>query len=59
LQDIFRESGLSAGAVYRYFKSKDDLVQAIAARVLGHLAAVVDTALAEDPTPNCAPACGN
>jgi AcrR family transcriptional regulator len=52
LQDIFRESGLSAGAVYRYFKSKDDLVQAIAAGALGHLAAVVETALGEDPVPS-------
>jgi AcrR family transcriptional regulator len=30
MQDICREAGLSAGAVYRYFSSKDDLVEAIA-----------------------------
>ncbi len=30
MQDIFKESNLSAGAVYRYFKSKDELIQAIA-----------------------------
>jgi AcrR family transcriptional regulator len=30
MQDIFAESGLSAGAVYRYFASKDDIVEAIA-----------------------------
>src|SRR5918993_6093003 len=30
MQDVFAESGLSAGAVYRYFKSKDELVAALA-----------------------------
>jgi AcrR family transcriptional regulator len=29
MQDIVRESGLSAGAIYRYFPSKDDIVAAI------------------------------
>src|SRR3954470_18901979 len=28
MQDIFAESGLSAGAVYRYFKSKNEIVAA-------------------------------
>jgi len=30
MQDILTESGLSAGAVYRYFNSKSDIVSAIA-----------------------------
>lgn len=30
LQDVFAEAGLSAGCVYSYFKSKDELVLAIA-----------------------------
>ncbi|WP_198653343.1 TetR/AcrR family transcriptional regulator [Actinocorallia populi] len=30
MQDIFKESGLSAGAVYRYFPAKADLVSEIA-----------------------------
>ncbi|MFD9001485.1 TetR/AcrR family transcriptional regulator [Streptomyces sp. NPDC059582] len=30
MQDIFAESGLSSGAVYRYFSSKDDMILAIA-----------------------------
>jgi TetR/AcrR family transcriptional regulator, transcriptional repressor of aconitase len=51
MQDVFRESGLSAGAVYRYFKSKDELIQAISAGVLGQMAAALDAALAEDPVP--------
>lgn len=34
MQDIFRESGLSAGAVYRYFPSKNSLIRAIAESAL-------------------------
>ena len=35
MQDIFREAGLSAGAVYRYFPTKDSLVAAVVEQVLG------------------------
>jgi TetR/AcrR family transcriptional regulator, transcriptional repressor of aconitase len=31
MQDIVRQSGLSAGALYTYFKSKDEMIEAIAA----------------------------
>lgn len=31
MQDIVKQSGLSAGALYTYFKSKDEMIQAIAA----------------------------
>lgn len=51
MQDIFHESGLSAGAVYRYFKSKDDLIQEIARHAYQQIASVIDLALAEDPMP--------
>ena len=34
MQDIFKASGLSAGAVYRYFPSKHELVKAIAGESL-------------------------
>jgi TetR/AcrR family transcriptional regulator, transcriptional repressor of aconitase len=30
MQDILREADLSAGAVYRYFRSKEELIVAIA-----------------------------
>ncbi|GMA64580.1 TetR/AcrR family transcriptional regulator [Alicyclobacillus fastidiosus] len=30
MQDIIQQSNLSPGAIYRYFKSKDELIQAIA-----------------------------
>jgi AcrR family transcriptional regulator len=29
VSDVIKESGLSAGSVYRYFKNKDDLIKAI------------------------------
>jgi AcrR family transcriptional regulator len=35
MQDIFHEAGLSAGAVYRYFPTKELLVAAVVHRVLG------------------------
>ncbi|WP_344893795.1 TetR/AcrR family transcriptional regulator [Actinomadura meridiana] len=39
MQDIFAESGLSAGAVYRYFKSKNELIKANIETVAGDLQA--------------------
>jgi TetR/AcrR family transcriptional regulator, transcriptional repressor of aconitase len=37
MQDILAESGMSAGAVYRYFNSKSDIVSAIACENMGAL----------------------
>ncbi|MEU5878486.1 TetR/AcrR family transcriptional regulator [Spirillospora sp. NPDC047279] len=51
MQDIFAESGLSAGAVYRYFKSKTEIIQALASTAIASLAGYVATVLAEDPVP--------
>jgi TetR/AcrR family transcriptional regulator, transcriptional repressor of aconitase len=51
MQDVFREAGLSAGAVYRYFKSKDELVRAISAGAFGRMSTVIEDALAEEPVP--------
>lgn len=34
MQDVIAEAGLSVGAVYRYFKGKEDLVTAIASSVV-------------------------
>jgi AcrR family transcriptional regulator len=42
MQAIFEESGLSPGAVYRYFKGKEEIVQAIAAETLGGFAAALE-----------------
>jgi AcrR family transcriptional regulator len=51
MQDVFHESGMSAGAVYRYFKSKDEIVRAIATEGQEQLAEFLSTILAEDPLP--------
>ncbi|WP_460515233.1 TetR/AcrR family transcriptional regulator [Flindersiella endophytica] len=37
MQDIFAEAQLSAGATYRYFKSKEEIIGAIATDLIGHL----------------------
>jgi AcrR family transcriptional regulator len=42
MQAIFDEAGLSPGAVYRYFKSKEEIVQAIAEETLGSFAAALE-----------------
>jgi AcrR family transcriptional regulator len=39
MQDLIREAGLSVGAVYRYFTSKTEIINAIADSVAGALAA--------------------
>jgi AcrR family transcriptional regulator len=46
MQDIFAESGMSAGGIYRYFKSKDDLVEAIADGSLSFIAETCEELLA-------------
>ena len=38
MADVIRESGLSAGAVYGYFKGKNDIIRAIAERSIGAVA---------------------
>ncbi|MFJ1460845.1 TetR/AcrR family transcriptional regulator [Nocardia sp. N2S4-5] len=51
MQDVFTESGLSAGAVYRYFKSKDDLIAALAADATQLLRGILDDIINRDPLP--------
>ena len=46
MQDIVAETGLSAGAIYRYFPAKEDIVAAIAAEHHAREAAVLDGAKA-------------
>jgi AcrR family transcriptional regulator len=43
---------MSAGAVYRYYPSKDDLIAAVADRVMAAAAAVVQQLLAEERAPH-------
>jgi len=51
MQDVFAESGMSAGAVYRYFKSKDEIVAAIADEVVTGALRLMDDVLAATPMP--------
>ncbi|MET9025553.1 TetR/AcrR family transcriptional regulator [Nocardia sp. NPDC004168] len=51
MQDVFTESGLSAGAVYRYFKSKDELITALATETTVALRIAMDEAIRRDPLP--------
>lgn len=52
MQDVFRESGLSAGAVYRYFPSKHAIIAAIADETLGQVIGGIDEITATDPVPS-------
>ncbi|WP_405013880.1 TetR/AcrR family transcriptional regulator [Kitasatospora sp. NBC_01539] len=51
MQDLLRESGLSAGAVYRYFASKDEIVAAIAEECFRQVRAAFADAAAAVPPP--------
>ena len=51
MQDIFKESGLSAGAVYRYFPAKADLVSEIAADKQAAAQAALREILAREELP--------
>jgi AcrR family transcriptional regulator len=42
MQDLIQEAGLSVGAVYRYFKSKNEIITAIATTVVGGLQLNID-----------------
>ncbi|MCX4789564.1 TetR/AcrR family transcriptional regulator [Streptomyces sp. NBC_01221] len=45
MQDILREADMSAGAVYRYFRGKDDIIAAIGSDALGEFTAAFDSVL--------------
>jgi AcrR family transcriptional regulator len=47
MQDLFAEAGLSSGAVYRYFASKDELIMAIAEANFRDITTMIHT-VAED-----------
>jgi AcrR family transcriptional regulator len=52
VQDVLQEANLSAGAVYRYFRSKDEIVAAIAAEAVTEISGAIDGAFdATDPPP--------
>lgn len=45
MQDVFTEAGKSAGAVYRYFPKKEDMIVGVAAQNLDDVTEVLHTAL--------------
>lgn len=49
MQDLFAEAGLSAGAVYRYFASKDEVIAAIAEDNMRAVLAMINEVAHEDP----------
>lgn len=51
MQDVFREAGLSAGAVYRYFPSKNAIIATIAEEVVSEILAEIDEIVRADPLP--------
>jgi len=52
MQDVLGEAHLSAGAVYRYFRGKDEIIAAIAGEAVTEIAGALDTAFdADDPPP--------
>ena len=50
MQDIFREAGLSPGAVYSYFTGKDELIAAIIGEMMGFIGETA--ALFSEPLPD-------
>jgi AcrR family transcriptional regulator len=49
MQDVIAEAGLSVGAVYRYFKSKNDLITAIAESVINAASAMFEDLARHEP----------
>ncbi|TDC75860.1 TetR/AcrR family transcriptional regulator [Streptomyces hainanensis] len=49
MQDVLRETGLSAGAVYRYFPSKDAMILALATSVLGVVRETFESLPVDEP----------
>ncbi|WP_196255775.1 TetR/AcrR family transcriptional regulator [Micromonospora sp. WMMD558] len=51
MQDVIAEAGLSVGAVYRYFPSKADLINAIAEEAVGGVGEILADLIRRDPPP--------
>jgi TetR/AcrR family transcriptional regulator, transcriptional repressor of aconitase len=49
MQDLFAESGLSSGAVYSYFASKDDVITAIAEENMRDVVALIHDVAGSQP----------
>ncbi|MFD9116250.1 TetR/AcrR family transcriptional regulator [Streptomyces bottropensis] len=51
MQDVLKEADLSAGAVYRYFSGKEELIAAIVGAVLDEIRAAFEDAVLQSPPP--------
>ncbi len=51
MQDVLKAVDLSAGAVYRYFSGKEELIAAIAAEVLETVRDTLERSARENPRP--------
>ncbi|MFE0172055.1 TetR/AcrR family transcriptional regulator [Streptomyces sp. NPDC059002] len=51
MQDVLKEVGLSAGAVYRYFRGKEELIEAIVSEVLDEIRGIFEAAAEQSPPP--------
>ena len=51
MQDVLSEANLSAGAVYRYFRSKDDIIAAIAIDALAEVTSAFEDVFDTDTPP--------
>lgn len=51
MQDVLREAGLSAGAVYRYFSGKEELIAAIVDEVFSGIRSAFEDAVKQSPPP--------
>jgi AcrR family transcriptional regulator len=52
MQDVLSEANLSAGAVYRYFRGKEEIIAAIAGEAVAAIVDALDTAFdVDDPPP--------
>ncbi|MFF4274549.1 TetR/AcrR family transcriptional regulator [Streptomyces sp. NPDC001536] len=51
MQDVLKEVDLSAGAVYRYFSGKEELIAAVVAEVLGSVRGAFEEASRQSPPP--------
>ena len=51
MQDVINEAELSVGAVYRYFDSKEALIEAVAEQVVGLVVSELDSMIVAKPLP--------
>ncbi|SPM39442.1 transcriptional regulator [Mycobacterium numidiamassiliense] len=54
MQDLVEEAGMSSGAMYRYFASKDAVIEAIAVDNLDQVVAVLARAIGDGASPQAA-----